>query len=410
MGVPAATPITFQDWLNGASGLGRSGLEFESSVGKMLGAPFVRATNSGRSALFLTLQAWRRRNPRDEVIIPAFVCPSVGRAVVKAGLQPVLCDVNATGSGLDPSCLSRLIGRRTLAVVTAHLYGYPSEIRQTLDLARDARALVIEDACQAFGAKLAGRYVGTFGDAGIFSFGMSKPIWTGGGGLIATHDPDLIRHAGMELSKTGKPGTIAEALSLAKVGVLAAVIRSHHLGPLAKIWSGSLRGRDDCSDFAIAAQPGTNAAIGCSLLARIEAIHRIRREHAAYYFRRLSMYDAISLPETAPTSEPVYVRFPIVVHNVRVKQEILRKLHAHGINASEMYARQSYEGLKGFAARSTDCPATEYLVDRMINLPTHAHITMRDLENAISAFAAVLDSHPKDTAVSAAAGGEKVHV
>src|SRR5258708_1297150 len=96
MGVPVATPISAADCLAGGAALVRRGAHrpaFENEVRNLLGMDFVRSTNSGRSALYFTLQAMKQSSSRNEVVIPAFVCPSVGRAVVKAGLKAVLCDV-----------------------------------------------------------------------------------------------------------------------------------------------------------------------------------------------------------------------------------------------------------------------------------------------------------------------------
>src|SRR5690348_13224964 len=169
MGVPVATPVSANDWLSAALAL-RSPenhrLAFENEVGNLLGTPFVRSTSSGRAALFITLQAMKRFSSRHEVVIPAFVCPSVGRAVVKAGLKPVLCDVGLSGSGLDLNSLERVLNRRTLAVVTAHLYGYPSEVKPIVARSHAAGAVVIEDAAQAFGAKIHHQFAGAIADAG----------------------------------------------------------------------------------------------------------------------------------------------------------------------------------------------------------------------------------------------------
>jgi len=345
MGVPVATPITAHDFLQAVWALVKSGecrSAFECAVRDLMSVPFVHSTNSGRSALFITLQAMRRVSSRDEVVIPAFVCPSVGRAVVKAGLKPVLCDVGPGGSGLDADFLGRVATRRTLAVVTAHLYGYPCEMTTTLDVSRSIGAFVIEDAAQAFGAKLRGRYVGTTADVGIFSFGMSKVLWTINGGLIATSNSTLAKHIDRGLASSPEVHTFSEAADVAKLGVLRMVVCRHHLGPLAALWSSTMRGRQDSNDFDVLKCPPSNAAIAQALLPRLAEITRIRRRNASYFHGCLSGLDKLILPDENPASEPVFLRFPIVVNDVGVKKELLASLHAKGINASEMYTRLSY--------------------------------------------------------------------
>jgi dTDP-4-amino-4,6-dideoxygalactose transaminase len=173
MGVPVATPVSGADLLAALAALLRpaGGVlpELERDVQALFHGLPVRFVDSGRAALYLVLQAMKQAPARDEVVVPAFVCPSVGRAVIKAGLKPVLCDVSDSSFTLDPADLERVAGRRTLAIVATHLFGYPADLVDVLRLARAAGALVIEDAAQAFGARLGGVAVGTSGDAGIFS-------------------------------------------------------------------------------------------------------------------------------------------------------------------------------------------------------------------------------------------------
>ncbi len=393
MGVPVATPVSSSDCLIGLAALVRRDVDrpaLEGEVRNLLGARFVRSTNSGRSALFLTLYAMKQLSPRDEVVIPAFVCPSVGRAVVKAGLKAVLCDVGPGGSGLDLKSLERALSLRTLAVVTAHLYGYPNEITLILEVSHSAGAMVIEDTAQAFGAKFGGRYAGTIADAGVFSFGMSKVLWSIGGGLIVTSNPEVGRHVDRALATFPQRGTLREAMDVVKFGVLGTLLRSHHLGPLAAVWSGAMRGRHDCDDFSASACPPSHAAVARALLPRLAEITRVRRRNASYFAAHLSGLDGIQLPDAPPESEPVFLRFPIVIQDTGVKEEVLSRLRAKGINASEMYSRASYEALRAFAARNTNCPRTEYLVDRMLNLPTHPYMRGRDLSDTVAAFHSVL--------------------
>jgi perosamine synthetase len=407
MGAPVATPISLRDCLAGISGL-RNGDEhrtaFEKDVRNLLGAPFVRATNSGRSALFVTLEAMKKCGERDEVVIPAFVCPSVGRAVVKAGLKPVLCDVGPHGSGLDMESLERALSGRTLAVVTAHLYGYPADIRPIVELSHAAGALVIEDAAQAFGAKLRGQYCGTMADAGIFSFAMSKALWSNGGGLIATSRPELADPIDRVLDGSPRMLRLREAADIGKFAVVALLVRCHHLGPLASLWGTKMRGRYDCEDFSVYRCQSSRSALGRVLLAGFDQITRTRRRNALYFSESLAGFSELLLPYPDPEADPVFLRFPIIVNDTRLKAELLRGLHSRGVNASEMYTLQSCEALRGLAARGGSCPRAEYLAGRMLNLPTHPFMRGSDLEDAVAVFHAQLGGlqpHSARTAVVA---------
>ena len=390
MGVPVATPVGARDFLTGLSALiARREVyisAFENDTRDLLGTPYVRGTNSGRAALFFALQAMKELSSRDEVVVPAFVCPSVGRAVIKAGLKPVLCDVTSSGSGLDAKSLERTLNRRTLAVVAAHLYGYPCDIEPILKLSHSKGAMVIEDGAQAFGAKLHERCVGTLADVGVFSFGMSKVLWSINGGLITSSNPELIAHVDAVSAISPKPSRFREGVDLAKFGVLAILVRSHHLSLLSAVWSGAIRGRSDCEDFNAAVCPPSNAGVGSALLTKLSEITDMRKRNASYFADCLSGLDGLILPDVAEGGKPVYLRFPIVVKDTIVKQKIIANLRGRGINVSEMYTRRSYEALRDLTGANSGHPHTEYLIERMLNLPTHPFMRECDLNATVEAF------------------------
>lgn len=395
MGVPVATPIMGRDVAAGIAGVLKPDdrvSAFERRIFALCGTSPAGLLNSGRAALFATLLAMKEACPRDEVVIPAFVCPSVGRAVVKAGLRVVLCDVTPSGFGLDIDALERAITARTLAVVTTHLFGYPTDVAPVLRLAHAAGAMVIEDAAQAFGATRSSRYVGTTADAGIFSFGLSKVIFTMGGGLIFANSPRVAERLGSVLAPLRASPAWLQAAGVLELACIAMLVRSHHLGPLARFWAGALRGKHDADDFEISACTPAQAAVGCSLLRRLAEITAARERNARCFLVNLSGILGIRLPERDPDSEPVCLRFPIVVEDPAKRALALARLQRSGINASQMYDRTSYEALCRFASGRPACPQTEYLIDRMLNLPTHPYMREQDMKGIVAVFHEVFGS------------------
>ncbi len=389
MGVPVATPVSLGDVGAGVASLLKPGGKvpaFGEEIMSLYGKRPYALVSSGRAALYLVLAAMKGTGSRDEVIIPAFVCPSVGRAVAKAGLKTVLCDVNPRGFGPDVEALQQVIGRRTLAAVTAHLFGYPTDVAPILDLARSAGAMVIEDCAQAFGAVVGGRQAGTLGDAGIFSFGMSKVLFTMGGGLVLANNPLVAERLSVLLPSIAPASRTSQAAGLLKLAAVSVIVRGHHLGPFASVWAGALRGKHDTDDFIATAYSPAQAAIGSNLLKHFQEITAVRQGHAAYFTERLSEFRGIRLPQSQPDDRPAFLRFPIVVEDPVRRSTLLARLKRKGINASEMYDRSSYELLREFAAYQGSYPGTEYLVDRMVNLPTHPYLRKEDLEDTVTAF------------------------
>lgn len=393
MGVPVATPIRTADCIAAATAAvwrRNHRTDFEAEVRDFFGVPFARSLNSGRAALFIVLQTMRQSGARDEVVLPAYACPSIGRAVVKAGLKPVLCDVGPSGSGLDLVSLEAALSGRTLAVVAAHLYGYPCDLTRVLELTHRAGAMLIEDAAQAFGAKWNGGNVGTYGDAGIFSFGMSKVLGTMSGGLAVTSNPDLAQQIDHLIAELPESSKWSEAIGIAKLGVLGFLVRRRHLGPLDAIWGSMLRGTKDCDDFDAQVAGSSQAAVAARLIGRLAEITAVRQRNAAYLASNLMDLGDIVLPEARTESEPVFLRFPVIAGSAKLKRGLLFKVRAQGVNASEMYSKASHEALRTFATRDSHTPQAEYLSDRMLNLPTHPFMRESDLAKIVDAFRSVL--------------------
>jgi dTDP-4-amino-4,6-dideoxygalactose transaminase len=116
----------------------------------------------------------------------------------------------------------------------------------------------------------------------------------------------------------------------------------------------------------------------------------IRRQNAQYLAAHLADLGDIVLPDVPPGSEPVFLRLPVIASSGHLKRELVSRVRAQGINASEMYSEQSLEALRTFATRGSHCPNAEYLSDRMLNLPTHPFMRESDLDRIVTAFRSVL--------------------
>lgn len=144
------------------------------------------AVSNGTDAIELALLALGL-GPGDEVLVPDLTFGATASAVVNIGCVPVLVDVESASLWLDPSALSRAVNPRTKAILVVHLYGKPAPIDALLVFARDHRLLVVEDCAEAIGTLVEGKQVGSFGDAGTFSFFANKTLTTGEGGFVVFH-------------------------------------------------------------------------------------------------------------------------------------------------------------------------------------------------------------------------------
>jgi dTDP-4-amino-4,6-dideoxygalactose transaminase len=160
---------------------------FEADFARYLDVGYCVGVNSGTDALFLALRALGV-GPGHEVLTVANTATPTVSAIRMAGATPVFVDVIEDTQTLDPSLIEPAITSRTRAILPVHLYGYPAEMGEILRIAKKHKLFVVEDACQAHGAKYDGRMVGGLGDIGCFSFYPTKNLGAfGDAGAVVTN-------------------------------------------------------------------------------------------------------------------------------------------------------------------------------------------------------------------------------
>jgi dTDP-4-amino-4,6-dideoxygalactose transaminase len=150
--------------------------------------------SSGTDALAAALVACGI-GPGDEVIAPSHTFFATIEAIVHAGATPVMVDVEPERLTIDVGAVRSALTPLTKAIVPVHLYGHPADMDPIVDIARERRLRVIEDAAQAHGARYKGRRCGSIGDVGCFSFYFTKNLGAfGEGGFVTTRDAGVAEH------------------------------------------------------------------------------------------------------------------------------------------------------------------------------------------------------------------------
>ena len=176
---------------SGAFVLGPNVAAFEKEAGAYTGAAHTIGCANGTDALILSLRALDIGSG-DEVITSPFTFFATAEAVTLVGAKPVFADIEADSYNIDPERIRERITPRTKAIIPVHLYGYPAKMDAIMKIAREHNLAVIEDCAQAFGAMIGDKRVGSFGDAGTFSFYPTKVLGCfGDGGLISTGRDDI---------------------------------------------------------------------------------------------------------------------------------------------------------------------------------------------------------------------------
>ncbi|MGM5629780.1 DegT/DnrJ/EryC1/StrS family aminotransferase [Apibacter raozihei] len=167
--------------------------ELEHAIEKKMHVGHVQLTSSGTTALITALNV-AGVGAGDEVILPTFTFVASFEAVLGVGAIPVLVDVDNTLT-MDPKSVENAITSRTKVIMPVHMCGSMADISALQSIAKKHSILLIEDACQSFGATYNGKYLGTIGDIGCFSFDFVKTITCGEGGAMITNNEEYYKHA-----------------------------------------------------------------------------------------------------------------------------------------------------------------------------------------------------------------------
>ena len=163
----------------------------ERELERTLEVSHAVAVSSGTDAILAVLMALGI-GPGDEVITPTFSFFATAGCVARVGATPRLVDIDPDTCNVDPDGVRALISEKTKAIIPVHLYGQMADMDAMTAIAAEHGIPVIEDACQAIGARQRGRQAGTFGLAGCFSFFPSKNLGAfGDAGLVTTNDAAL---------------------------------------------------------------------------------------------------------------------------------------------------------------------------------------------------------------------------
>jgi perosamine synthetase len=344
---------------SGRLSLGPAIGRFEELFAEAVGAPYAAAVSSGTAGLHLLCVA-AGIGAGDEVITSPYSFVASANCAVYEGATPVFADIDPRTLNLSPAAVEAAVTERTRAVVAVDIYGYPSELDDLQAICDRHGLVLIDDSCEALGARYRGRPVGAQGQDAVFALYPNKQITTGEGGVVTTHSEKTWR--------------------------LLTSLRN--------------QGRADTGGWLDHARLGFNyriddirAALGIGQLERLDSILAARTAAAARYGELLAGVDGVELPcpDDADHERSWFV-YVVALPRGTDREAVISELDSRGVQTArylpcihlQAYMRERYGFREGL------CPVAEDVSARTLALPFHARIGEDDQAYVAEALRAAL--------------------
>ncbi len=337
---------------SGALAQGLRVARFEEEFASYIGTRHAVATSSGTAALHTALLA-SGIGYGDEVITTPFSFIASANAILFCRAKPVFVDIDENTFNIKPDLIAEKITPKTKAVVAVHLYGQPCDMKEIASICNQNNLVLIEDACQAHGARYAGRKVGSFG-TGCFSFYPTKNMTTGEGGMITTNEEGVAEKARM--------------------------IRDH--GQKERYLHQILGYNYRMTDIA--------AAIGICQLKRLDGFNQERIENAAFLADGIGKIKGLVPPLVAPEARHVFHQFTIkVTPDFGIsRDEFKAKLRNKGVGCEVYYPlpihQQPYYQRLGYGKEHLSNSGKA--AREVLSVPVHPSLTRGELDYIVQAI------------------------
>jgi len=324
--------------------------KFEENFASFIGTKHAIATSNGTTALEVALRA-HGIGEGDEVITTPFTFIASANAVLYTGARPVFVDIDETFM-MDPEKIEAAITSKTKAILPVHLYGSACNMTKIMEIAKKHNLAVIEDACQAHGAKWEGQNVGSFG-TGAFSLYPTKNMTVGEGGMITTNDQEAYEKS--------------------------LLLRAH--GSKVRYYHDILGYNYRMTDL--------EGAIGIEQLKKLPKFNEARQKNAAYLNENLGQIKGIIVPEAPEGVTHVYHQYTIRITSEfgLTRDEVLAKLTESSIGTAVFYPlplnRQKIYTDLGYTPNT---PIADELTSQVLSLPVHPGLKQEDLEYIVETF------------------------
>jgi dTDP-4-amino-4,6-dideoxygalactose transaminase len=346
--IKAVQSVLKNKWIS----MGETTQQFEKEFAQRLKVKHALAVSSCTSALHLAVLVCGI-GTGDEVIVPSLTFVASVNAIRYTGAVPVFADIESLQSPLiSPEEIKKKITKKTKGILVVHYAGYPCKMEEILKIAREYQLKLIEDSAHSPFVKYKGKYLGTYGDTGCFSFFSNKNLTTAEGGMLVAHEDSLAEKAKL--------------------------LRSHGMTTLS-----FERAKGHASSYDVVAL-GYNyriddirSAIGLAQLGKFQNAQEKRAALIAEYKHLLSQIKGIEIPFLKEKVTAFHL-LPILVDKRR-RDSIREYLHKKGIQTSVHYQPVHQFKIYKNLNKNKGLPITEEYASRVISLPLYPSMRMNQV-------------------------------
>lgn len=332
---------------------------FENAFRSSFNAKYAVAMNSGTSALHVAVKTLGLKKG-DEVITTPYSFIASSNCLLYEGVKPVFVDIDPNTLNMDTSLIEKAITPNTKAILVVHIFGQSCNMDDILYLAKKYNLYIIEDACEAIGAKWEDQYVGLFGDIGVFAFYPNKQITTGEGGMLVTNNEEVYKLA-CSLRNQGR-NIESEWLEHQYIGY------NYRMSEL-------------------------QAALGLAQMERLNEILEKRKLAAENYLNLIKKYQLpIQTPYHSPQSTISWFVFIIILSENINRDLLIKALAKENIQTKpyfpSIHLQPFYKQL--FNYRKCAFPNSEKASSHTLAIPFYSNIRLEEQEYVISTLADLL--------------------
>ncbi|MBI4160523.1 MAG: DegT/DnrJ/EryC1/StrS family aminotransferase [Candidatus Yanofskybacteria bacterium] len=321
--------------------------KFENAFASFVGTQYGVATNSGTSAIHLSLAALGI-GPGDHVIVPTLTMIATVLPVLYLGATPIFVDVENNTGNIDCDLAESAITPKTRAIIAVHLHGHPADIDSLLAISKRHGIAIVEDAAEAHGAEYKGKRVGATGETGCFSFYANKIITTGEGGMAVTNNKKLADRMRSLANLARAPG---------KHFVHTEIGFAYRMGSL-------------------------QAALGLGQLEQVNRWIQKKKHIAREYRKQLHDIDEIILPQERPYAKSVWWHYGIRLPTKRIRDRVSTYLADHAIETRTFFVPLHLQPIfkSKRPKKNLQFPASETLSEQGLCLPSGLSLTKKEIE------------------------------